>query len=123
MIEAERPSVNRIFINAQGDFEFLCSGYATDNIIKVLQGDHLGTLFHKDAHLWTSARETCARAMAVAARECSRRLQVVTSCFLQSCKAWGCLVHYKFPRGSIISTVLASFPDTSIYYIARMLLY
>ncbi|KAF5476139.1 hypothetical protein F2P56_007875 [Juglans regia] len=53
----------------------ITSGYATDNIIKVLQGEHLGTLFHKDAQLWTSAKEAGARAMAVAARECSRRLQ------------------------------------------------
>ncbi|XP_041028228.1 delta-1-pyrroline-5-carboxylate synthase-like isoform X3 [Juglans microcarpa x Juglans regia] len=53
----------------------ITSGYATDNIIKVLQGEHLGTLFHKDAHLWTLAREVGARTMAAAARECSRQLQ------------------------------------------------
>ncbi|KAG6693058.1 hypothetical protein I3843_10G139900 [Carya illinoinensis] len=53
----------------------ITSGYATDNVIKVLQGEHLGTLFHKDAHLWTLAREVGARSMAAAARECSRRLQ------------------------------------------------
>ncbi|KAG2685887.1 hypothetical protein I3760_10G147200 [Carya illinoinensis] len=53
----------------------ITSGYATDNVIKVLQGEHLGTLFHKDAHLWTLAREVGARSMAAAARECSRQLQ------------------------------------------------
>ncbi|GMJ12324.1 delta 1-pyrroline-5-carboxylate synthase 2 [Hibiscus trionum] len=57
----------------------ITSGYATDNIIKVLQGKPVGTLFHKDAHLWTSVKEVSAREMAVAARECSRRLQTMKS--------------------------------------------
>ncbi|KAK9700085.1 hypothetical protein RND81_08G216200 [Saponaria officinalis] len=57
----------------------IASGKATDNIIKVLNGQRIGTLFHKDAHLWASAKETGAREMAVAARECSRRLQARTS--------------------------------------------
>ncbi|MCL7022626.1 hypothetical protein MKW94_006664, partial [Papaver nudicaule] len=50
-------------------------GYATDNIIKVVQGERIGTLFHKDAHLWVPIKEVGSRDMAVAARECSRRLQ------------------------------------------------
>ncbi|TYJ12683.1 hypothetical protein E1A91_A11G369100v1 [Gossypium mustelinum] len=57
----------------------ITSGYATDNIIKLLQGKPVGTLFHKDAHLWTSVNEVDAREMAVAARECSRRLQAMSS--------------------------------------------
>ncbi|KAL9231388.1 hypothetical protein vseg_006623 [Gypsophila vaccaria] len=57
----------------------IASGKATDNIIKVLNGQRIGTLFHKDAHLWVSTKETGAREMAVAARECSRRLQALTS--------------------------------------------
>ncbi|XWS67124.1 hypothetical protein CRYUN_Cryun05aG0260000 [Craigia yunnanensis] len=57
----------------------ITSGYATDNIIKVLQGKRIGTLFHQDAHLWTSVKEVGAREMAVAARECSRRLQAMHS--------------------------------------------
>lgn len=57
----------------------ITSGYATDNIIKVLEGKHIGTLFHKDAHLWISNKEVDAREMAVAARECSRRLQSLQS--------------------------------------------
>nr|AML23859.1 Delta1-pyrroline-5-carboxylate synthetase [Kosteletzkya pentacarpos] len=57
----------------------ITSGYATDNIIKVLQGKRVGTLFHRDAHLWTSVKQVDAREMAVAARECSRRLQAVDS--------------------------------------------
>ncbi|XVF76686.1 hypothetical protein PTKIN_Ptkin13bG0286700 [Pterospermum kingtungense] len=57
----------------------ITSGYATDNIIKVLQGERIGTLFHQDAHLWTSVKEVGAREMAVAARECSRRLQAMHS--------------------------------------------
>ncbi|XP_039064419.1 delta-1-pyrroline-5-carboxylate synthase-like isoform X2 [Hibiscus syriacus] len=57
----------------------ITSGYATDSIIKVLQGKRIGTLFHQDAHLWTSVKEVGAREMAVAARECSRRLQAMHS--------------------------------------------
>ncbi|XVF55200.1 hypothetical protein PTKIN_Ptkin06aG0017700 [Pterospermum kingtungense] len=57
----------------------ITSGFATDNIIKVLQGKRVGTLFHQDAHLWTSAKEVGARDMAVSARECSRRLQAMNS--------------------------------------------
>ncbi|KAK9755559.1 hypothetical protein RND81_01G034500 [Saponaria officinalis] len=56
---------------------FPSPGKATDNIINVLNGQRIGTLFHKDAHLWASAKETGAREMTVAARECSRRLQVL----------------------------------------------
>jgi len=44
----------------------------------VLQGERIGTVFHKDAHLWTNIKEVSAREMAVAAREGSRRLQVNT---------------------------------------------
>ncbi|KMT17197.1 hypothetical protein BVRB_2g039000 [Beta vulgaris subsp. vulgaris] len=54
----------------------IASGKATDNIINVLKGYRVGTLFHKDAHLWAPAKETGAREMVVAARECSRRLQL-----------------------------------------------
>ncbi|PPR86781.1 hypothetical protein GOBAR_AA33915 [Gossypium barbadense] len=54
-------------------------GYATDNIIKVLQGKCVGTLFHRDAHLWTLVKELGVREMAVTARECSRRLQAMNS--------------------------------------------
>ncbi|KAK4834148.1 hypothetical protein QYF36_017740 [Acer negundo] len=57
----------------------ITSGYATDNILKVLEGKRIGTLFHKDAHLWISDKDVGARDMAVAARECSRRLQSLQS--------------------------------------------
>ncbi|XP_048319471.2 delta-1-pyrroline-5-carboxylate synthase [Ziziphus jujuba] len=57
----------------------ITSGYATDNIIRVLQGERIGTVFHKDAHMWTVVKEVSAREMAVAARECSRRLQALES--------------------------------------------
>ncbi|XP_057742872.1 delta-1-pyrroline-5-carboxylate synthase-like isoform X2 [Arachis stenosperma] len=57
----------------------ITSGYATNNIIRVLQGERIGTVFHKDAHLWSSIKEVSARDMAVAARESSRRLQVLNS--------------------------------------------
>nr|AKN79292.1 delta1-pyrroline-5-carboxylate synthase 1 [Betula platyphylla] len=54
----------------------ITSGYAAENIIKVLQGECVGTLFHHDAHLWAPVREVGAREMAIAARESSRRLQI-----------------------------------------------
>ncbi|KAK0585183.1 hypothetical protein LWI29_024380 [Acer saccharum] len=57
----------------------ITSGYATDNILKVIEGNRIGTLFHKDARLWVSNKEVGARDMAVAARECSRRLQSLQS--------------------------------------------
>nr|KYP66513.1 Delta-1-pyrroline-5-carboxylate synthetase [Cajanus cajan] len=57
----------------------ITSGYATDNIIRVLRGERIGTVFHKDAHLWTSIKEVSAHEMAVSARDSSRRLQVLKS--------------------------------------------
>ncbi|XP_042512328.1 delta-1-pyrroline-5-carboxylate synthase-like [Macadamia integrifolia] len=57
----------------------ITSGFAPDNIIRVLKGERVGTLFHQDAHLWVSLKDMGAREMAVAARECSRRLQSLSS--------------------------------------------
>ncbi|XP_027913507.1 delta-1-pyrroline-5-carboxylate synthase-like [Vigna unguiculata] len=57
----------------------ITSGYAAENILKVLQGQLIGTLFHKDAHKWAPIKEVNAREMAVAARDCSRRLQAMSS--------------------------------------------
>ncbi|KAK8315643.1 hypothetical protein V6Z12_D01G256700 [Gossypium hirsutum] len=57
----------------------ITSGYATDSIIKVLQGKCVGTLFHRDAHLWTLVKELGVREMAVTARKCSRQLQAMNS--------------------------------------------
>jgi len=52
------------------------SGNAAENLTKILQGQRIGTLFHKDAHKWVPSKEVDVREMAVAARDCSRRLQV-----------------------------------------------
>ncbi|PHU09005.1 Delta-1-pyrroline-5-carboxylate synthase [Capsicum chinense] len=49
------------------------------NTISVLHGECIGTLFHRDANKWASIGEIGAREMAVAARECSRRLQALSS--------------------------------------------
>ncbi|XP_022765098.1 delta-1-pyrroline-5-carboxylate synthase-like isoform X2 [Durio zibethinus] len=57
----------------------ITSGFAAENIIKVLQGQRIGTLFHQDAHLWEPTKEVGSREMAVAARESSRRLQALSS--------------------------------------------
>ncbi|XP_047161937.1 delta-1-pyrroline-5-carboxylate synthase-like [Vigna umbellata] len=57
----------------------ITSGFAAENILKVLQGQLIGTLFHKDAHKWAPIKEFNAREMAVAARDSSRRLQAMSS--------------------------------------------
>lgn len=57
----------------------ITSGFSADGALRVLQGERLGTLFHKDAHLWFSVKEYSARQMAVSARDASRRLQVLSS--------------------------------------------
>ncbi|KAL8208504.1 hypothetical protein R6Q57_007916 [Mikania cordata] len=57
----------------------VASGYASDNIIKVLNGECVGTLFHKDAHMWIPITEIGPHEMAISAREASRRLQALTS--------------------------------------------
>ncbi|KAI3458649.1 hypothetical protein Pfo_015312 [Paulownia fortunei] len=57
----------------------ITSGFAAGNIIKVLNGKRIGTLFHRDANKWVPQGEVGARDMAVAARESSRRLQAMSS--------------------------------------------
>ncbi|GMI87177.1 delta 1-pyrroline-5-carboxylate synthase 2 [Hibiscus trionum] len=57
----------------------ITSGCTAENIIRVLRGQRIGTLFHRDAHLWEPTKEVGAREMAVAARESSRRLQALSS--------------------------------------------
>lgn len=57
----------------------ITSGFAVDNIIKVLNGKRIGTLFHRDSNKLVPQGETGAREMAVAARESSRRLQAMSS--------------------------------------------
>ncbi|XP_021908621.1 delta-1-pyrroline-5-carboxylate synthase-like isoform X2 [Carica papaya] len=57
----------------------ITSGYAAGNILKVLEGHCIGTLFHKDACTWVSVEELGGQDMAVAARESSRRLQALSS--------------------------------------------
>ncbi|KAK3001839.1 hypothetical protein RJ639_020906, partial [Escallonia herrerae] len=57
----------------------ITSGFAGDNIIKVLEGQRIGTLFHRDAHKWVQLGEVSGRDMAVASRESSRRLQAMSS--------------------------------------------
>ncbi|KAK9913612.1 hypothetical protein M0R45_037422 [Rubus argutus] len=56
----------------------ITSGFDSQNITKVLQGEHVGTLFPQDANTGRSSVED-AREMAVAAKESSRRLQAMTS--------------------------------------------
>ncbi|CAI9772970.1 unnamed protein product [Fraxinus pennsylvanica] len=57
----------------------ITSGFAADNILKVLNGKRIGTLFHRDANKWGPLGEVGSREMAVAARESSRRLQAISS--------------------------------------------
>ncbi|KZV45466.1 Pyrroline-5-carboxylate synthetase isoform 1, partial [Dorcoceras hygrometricum] len=57
----------------------ITSGFIADNIAKVIDGERVGTLFHRDAHKWVTVNEFGAHEMAVAARECSMRLQSMSS--------------------------------------------
>ncbi|XP_031488425.1 delta-1-pyrroline-5-carboxylate synthase-like isoform X2 [Nymphaea colorata] len=57
----------------------IVGGSSTDNILKVLEGKRVGTLFHQHAHFLVPEKHTSAREMAVSARECSRRLQGLPS--------------------------------------------
>lgn len=41
-----------------------------------MRGEKIGTLFHREANQWGCSKEATAREMAVAARDCSRHLQV-----------------------------------------------
>ncbi|KAG1337821.1 delta-1-pyrroline-5-carboxylate synthase 1 [Cocos nucifera] len=68
-----------VYAASAGTPVVITSGFATDSIVKVLQGQRIGTLFHQDAHLWALPNEVGAREMAVSARECSRRLQSISS--------------------------------------------
>ncbi|XP_062179841.1 delta-1-pyrroline-5-carboxylate synthase 1 [Phragmites australis] len=68
-----------IVASSSGTPVVITSGFESQSIIKVLQGEKIGTLFHKDASLWEPSKDVTAREMAVAARECSRRLQNLSS--------------------------------------------
>ncbi|EMS59537.1 Delta-1-pyrroline-5-carboxylate synthase [Triticum urartu] len=57
----------------------ITSGCASQSLVKVLRGEKIGTLFHKNASLWEPSKDTSVREMAVAARDCSRRLQNLSS--------------------------------------------
>ncbi|KAG9147892.1 hypothetical protein Leryth_003487 [Lithospermum erythrorhizon] len=57
----------------------IINGFTASNIDKIMHGQRIGTLFHRDSHRWTSLTEVGAREMAVAAREAARRLQSLTS--------------------------------------------
>ncbi|KAG0518356.1 hypothetical protein BDA96_09G168500 [Sorghum bicolor] len=57
----------------------ITSGLASQSIVRVLQGEKIGTLFHKDASMWEPSKDVSAHKMVVAARECSGRLQNLSS--------------------------------------------
>ncbi|XP_022890146.1 delta-1-pyrroline-5-carboxylate synthase-like [Olea europaea var. sylvestris] len=57
----------------------IASGFLGDSILKVLNGNNIGTLFHREANEWVPLTEVGAREMAVEARESSRRLQAMSS--------------------------------------------
>ncbi|CAI7832717.1 unnamed protein product [Closterium sp. NIES-54] len=58
----------------------IASGLTNDGVLRVLRGELVGTLFHKDAHLWAVGKsgKSAARDMAVAARDASRKLQALS---------------------------------------------
>lgn len=92
-----------IFADFKLHFNLLWSGYATDNIIRVLRGERIGTVFHKDAHLWTSIKEVSAHEMAVAARNSSRRLQASKVAYLK-CEEKGSLSLISLSISNLIYT-------------------
>lgn len=92
-----------IFSDFKLHFNLLWSGYATDNIIRVLRGERIGTVFHKDAHLWTSIKEVSAHEMAVAARNSSRRLQASKVAYLK-CEEKGSLSLISLSISNLIYT-------------------
>ncbi|BBN17949.1 delta-1-pyrroline-5-carboxylate synthetase [Marchantia polymorpha subsp. ruderalis] len=57
----------------------ITSGFGSKGLQRVLCGEKIGTLFHKDANRWVALKETGAREMAVAARNASRRLQALST--------------------------------------------
>eukprot|EP00850_Spirogloea_muscicola_P008009 SM000042S15276 [mRNA] locus=s42:42441:48707:+ [translate_table: standard] len=57
----------------------VASGYAADAVLRVMRGEHVGTLFHRDAAKWAALKEGRARDMAVAARNASRKLQALST--------------------------------------------
>ena len=52
----------------------IINGYATGSILRALNGERIGTLFHRDAYKWVQVKEVGAREMPIATRESSRRL-------------------------------------------------
>ncbi|XP_073275331.1 delta-1-pyrroline-5-carboxylate synthase-like [Primulina huaijiensis] len=57
----------------------ITSGFVANNISKVMDGQRVGTLFHRDAHKWETLNEFGAHELAIAARECSMHLQCMSS--------------------------------------------
>ncbi|CAI5507168.1 unnamed protein product, partial [Closterium sp. Naga37s-1] len=59
----------------------IASGLSSDALLRVLAGEMVGTLFHKDSHLWAVSKsvKSAGRDMAVAARDASRKLQALTT--------------------------------------------
>lgn len=57
----------------------ITSGFTADGILRVINGERIGTLFHKDAHLWVSKKEASTHQMAIDARTASRQLQGLSS--------------------------------------------
>ncbi|WVZ17200.1 hypothetical protein V8G54_010182 [Vigna mungo] len=62
-----------------GDKSRLGRGGMTAKVNAAVCAAHAGTVFHKDAHLWSNIKEESAREMAVSARVSSRRLQILKS--------------------------------------------
>ena len=57
----------------------IINGYATGSILRALNGERIGTLFHRDAYKWVQVKEVGEHEVAIAAGESSRRLQAMFS--------------------------------------------
>nr|ACU65227.1 delta-1-pyrroline-5-carboxylate synthetase 2 [Sorghum bicolor] len=71
--------VKAAFVASNSGTPVVITRFASQSIVRVLQGEKIGTLFHKDASLWEPSKDVSAREMALGARESSRRLQNLSS--------------------------------------------
>ena len=50
----------------------IINGYATGSILRALNGECIGTLFHRDAYKWVQVKKVGACEMAIVAKESSK---------------------------------------------------
>ena len=67
------PKVKSTVYSSQaGILVVIINGYATGSILRALNGERIGTLFHRDAYKWVQVKKVGACEMAIVARESSK---------------------------------------------------